>query len=150
MKVKDVMATNVVTVMPDTKYESAVRLMQTEGCSAVPVVDEHGAIVGIVSDKDLFRAIYPDYSEYFINPEAYNDEDERESRVQALRDHPVSEFMSTQVETVSPTTPLMLAGGSMVAHRIHTLPVVDGEKVLIGMISREMVFSTILKHKLSL
>jgi acetoin utilization protein AcuB len=150
MKVADVMNTKVCTVTPETTYGDAVQVMQTQSCSAVPVVDVRGDLVGILSDKDLFRAIYPDYSDYFLNPEAYNDEDERESRVQALRDYPVKDFMTKHVETVLPQTPLMLAGGRMVAHRIHTLPVVNAEKELVGMISREMVFTTILKHKLSL
>jgi CBS domain-containing protein len=143
------MHTKIVTVAPDTSYEGAAKLMQSEGLSTLPVVDPNGALEGILSEKDLFRGIYPDYSDYFVNPEAFNDEDEREGRVRELRTHPVYEFMTTNVEKVTPQTPLMLAGGLMVAHRVHSLPVIDEGK-LVGMISREMVFRTILKQKLEL
>lgn len=149
MRVRDVMNTKIVTIAPDTSYEGAAKLMQSEGISALPVVDPNGALEGILSEKDLFRGIYPDYSDYFVNPEAFNDEDEREDRVRELRKHPVYEFMTTNVEKVSPQTPLMLAGGLMVAHRVHSLPVIDEGK-LVGIISREMVFRTILKQKLEL
>ncbi|MBP9759743.1 MAG: CBS domain-containing protein [Candidatus Pacebacteria bacterium] len=149
MRVRDVMCKKIVTVSPDTSYEGAAKLMHAEELSVLVVVDANGSLEGILSEKDLFRAIYPDYSEYFINPEAYDDEDEREERVQELRKRSVFEYMTTTVETVGPQTPLMLAGGLMVAHRIHTLPVVEDGK-LVGLISREMVFRTILKQKLSL
>lgn len=150
MRVRDVMQTKIVTVSPDTSYEGAAQLMNAEQLSALCVVDaSSGALEGILSEKDLFRAIYPDYSEYFLNPEAFDDEDEREVRVQALRTNPVYEYMTTHVETVTPQTPLMVAGGLMIAHRVHTLPVID-ESRLVGIISREMVFRTILTQKLSL
>ena len=148
MRVRDVMHTKIVTVSPDTSYEGAAKLMHVEQISAIPVVDANGALEGILSEKDLFRAIYPDYSEYFVNPEAFNDEDKREERVRELREHPVYEYMTTNVETVTPQTPLMLAGGRMIAHRIHTLPVIEEHNKLVGIISREMVFSVILKQKL--
>jgi CBS domain-containing protein len=149
MVVQDVMSQKVVSVTPDTSYEGAAELMFAEKMNALPVVDVNGVLRGVLSEKDLFRAIYPDYGEYFINPEAFNDEDEREEKVKELRARPISVLMTTRVETVRPDTPLMLAGGLMVAHRIHSLPVVDGEK-LVGVISREQVFHTILRQKLSM
>lgn len=144
------MLKKIVTVSPDTSYEGAAKLMAVEKITALPVVDANGALEGILSEKDLFRAIYPDYNDYFLNPEAFNNEDEREDRVRELREHPVYEYMTTDVEKVTPQTPLMLAGGRMISHRIHTLPVVDDTGKLVGMISREMVFRVILKQKLGL
>ncbi len=141
------MSSKVVTISPDTSYEGAAKLIQAEDLSAIPVVDAGGALEGILSEKDLFRAIYPDYGEYFVNPEAFNDEDERGERVRELRTHPIYEFMTTQVHTVEPQTPLMLAGGLMISYRIHTVPVLENSKV-IGIISREAVFKTILQQKL--
>jgi len=150
MRVLDVMSTSLVTVSPDTSYEDAAKLMHAKQLSLLPVVGAHGALEGVLSEKDLFRAIYPDYNDYFVNQDAYDDEDEREERVRELRAHPVHEFMTTRVETVEPQTPLMIAGGHMVAHRIHTLPVLDGHAQLVGVLSREMVFRVILKQKLGL
>lgn len=149
MLVREVMNEKVVVVTPDTSYEGAVELMFAEKVTALPVVDANGVLRGILSEKDLFRAIYPDYAEYFVNQEAFNDEDGRADIVRNLRQRPVREFMTTRVEVVRPDTPLMLAGGLMVAHRVHSLPVVDGEK-LCGVISRERVFRIILEEKMAL
>jgi len=135
-------------VSPLTTYEEVVRVMEEGLTSAVPVVDQEEALVGIVSEKDLFRALYPDYSDYFVNPGAYNDQDTRAARVAQLRNRPVSEFMTKDVETVTPDMPLMIAGGHMIAHRIHALPVLGSERALVGMISREQVFREVLVEKL--
>lgn len=150
MLVQDVMSKGGAAVAPDTTYEETVQVMEEVLMSAVPVLNENDELVGIISEKDLFRALYPDYSDYFVNPGAYNDQDTRAERVAQLRNKPISEFMTTDVETVTPDMPLMIAGGHMIAHRIHTLPVLDEAKRFLGMISREQVFREVLVEKLSL
>lgn len=148
MKVADVMTHKVAAIGPDTTYEEAVNMMEKTLTSALPIIDADNALVGIVSEKDLFRALYPDYSDYFVNPGAYNDQDLRTERVAQLRARPVSEFMTKDVETITPDMPLMIAGGHMIAHRIHALPVLDVERRLVGMITREQVFRVVLREKL--
>ena len=149
MNVSDVMSKDVAAVAPDTTYEEAVEVMEKTMVSAVPVLDEDSKLVGIVSEKDLFRALYPDYSDYFVNPGAYNDQDTRAERVAQLRSQPVAHFMTRDVETVAADIPLMIAGGHMIAHRIHALPVLDSEHKVVGMISREQVFREVLVDKLA-
>jgi CBS domain-containing protein len=53
MKASDVMSTNVVTVRPDTPAHLVADILLKHGISAVPVVDEQGAVLGIVSEGDL-------------------------------------------------------------------------------------------------
>jgi CBS domain-containing protein len=53
MKVRDLMTTNVVTVRPDTSVKHVAQLMLRHGISAVPVIDDQGSVVGIVSEGDL-------------------------------------------------------------------------------------------------
>ena len=55
MKAVDVMVRDVVTVTPDTDVAEAVRLLGEHDVSALPVVDEDGAVVGIISEGDLLR-----------------------------------------------------------------------------------------------
>ncbi|MEK7077096.1 MAG: CBS domain-containing protein, partial [Patescibacteria group bacterium] len=61
MKVKDVMGKDVVTVSPETTYEEAARLLDGHKISGLPVVDKGGNLVGMLSEKDLFKALYPKY-----------------------------------------------------------------------------------------
>jgi CBS domain-containing protein len=147
MKVREVMEKDVVSVLLGTTYEEATKKMHKEGTACVPVVDASGKIVGMLSEKDLFRAMFPDYSEYYTEPHAFTEDGSAEDRIDDLRGHLIDEYMSKKVLSVSPETTVMQAGGIMLSHHIHHLPVVENEK-LVGIISREDVYGAILKHRL--
>ena len=55
MRVKDVMTTKVVRVSPDNSVRQAARLMFDNNVSGVPVVDDEGRLLGIISEGDLMR-----------------------------------------------------------------------------------------------
>ena len=55
MNAGDIMTTNVVTVGPQTPVAEIITQLLRLGISAVPVVDEHGAVLGLVSEGDLLR-----------------------------------------------------------------------------------------------
>lgn len=55
MQAKDVMTAKVETVSPDTKVDEIARRLIARNISAVPVVDDQGKVVGIVSEGDLMR-----------------------------------------------------------------------------------------------
>ena len=54
--VEDVMTAEVVTLGPDADHAEAARLMRTAGVKRIPVVDEKGDLLGIVSRSDILRA----------------------------------------------------------------------------------------------
>jgi CBS domain-containing protein len=147
MKVQDIMLTDIVTIQPETSYEEAANLMREKGVSAVPVVDATGKLVGLLSEKDLFRALYPDYGEYFEHPDAYHQEEDRQARVNDVRKEPLEKFMKTALHTVKPEMHLLLAGGIMLSKGVHQLPVLEEER-LVGIVTREELFETILKNEL--
>ena len=53
MKVSDVMSTKVVSVGPETPARKVAETLLKHGISAVPVLDDHGALIGIISEGDL-------------------------------------------------------------------------------------------------
>jgi len=53
MRVYEVMTREAITVRPETPIQAAAELMVTCGVSGLPVVDDHGAVVGILSEGDL-------------------------------------------------------------------------------------------------
>ena len=57
MRAKDIMTTMVETVAPDTEVTEIARRLIARNVSAMPVVDEGGSIVGIVSEGDLLRRV---------------------------------------------------------------------------------------------
>lgn len=145
MKIRDIMCKEVIAVRPETTYEEAGRLMVEHNISGLPVTDTNGGLVGLISEKDLFKAFYPGEAEFAVAmDQSYEDHEAREVNVSDMREHPVSRFMTKRVLTLTPDTPVLKAGGIMLAHHVHRMPVIDDGK-LVGIVSREDIYGAILR-----
>lgn len=135
MRVKDVMATKLVSVSPDQTIADAIRLMMHSHVSGLPVIDSNGELVGILSEGDLLRRIEigttktTHWLEYLFRPghlaEVYKQTHGRK----------VEEVMSTDVSSIDQSLPLEAAVSLMQKRRVKRLPVMDGDK-LVGIITR--------------
>jgi len=138
--VSDVMSAPVVTVTPDTTFKDAVRILRRKRVSGLPVVDEHGSLVGIVSEGDLLNKVEK------REPDAYLFESRRHrlysSRAAALD---VASAMSTQVLSVRPDFPIALAAREMHTRGFKRLPVVDEKGRLVGIVSRGDLLTVFLR-----
>jgi CBS domain-containing protein len=147
MKVKQVMTKRVVKLTKDLTYQEVVKIFLKHKISGAPVVDEKDQVIGMISEKDLFRVLFPFYKSFYENPECYCNLEEREDKPREIKDDPIENFMIKNVCTVSPETPVMAAGALMLARGIHRLPVVENNKI-VGIVSRVDIYRKILKKKL--
>lgn len=115
--VSEYMTRSVRGVGPDQPLSDADLLLHTGGISALAVLDDAGALVGVVSRKDL------------LAEGSYGHD-----RVLTLPDKPVREVMSSPAITVEATDPLSKAAKLMLKERIHRVFVVDGD-ALVGVLS---------------
>jgi CBS domain-containing protein len=145
MKVRDIMEAEVLAIPIQASYEDAARVLYTQDVSGAPVVDAEGNLVGTVSEKDLFRIMYPFYKSYYEHPESYVDYEEREHKIDEIRTHRVENFMTRELVTIHPEAPVMRAGAIMLARGVNRLPVVEDGK-LIGMITRNKIYRKILRY----
>jgi len=143
MKVRDIMQMRVITVPLSATYEEAARLLSVYNISGVPVLDENGAVIGVVSEKDLFRIMYPSYRNFYTHPESFVDLEVREQEIVAWRNKPITDIMTTNIRNVHPDDPALKAGSIMLAHNVHRLPVIEEEK-LVGIVSRRDIFKNII------
>jgi len=56
LKISDIMTHNVLTINQDTPIEDAANLMVTHKIGGVPVIDDSGKVVGVITETDIFRA----------------------------------------------------------------------------------------------
>ena len=147
MKVKDVMKTALILIHKDTPYHEVARTLYENKISGAPVVDEEGNLVGIISEKDLFRVMYPYYGSFYNNPGLYFDLEERENKIHEIKDKKIENFMTEITISVSPDTPIMKVGATMTARDINRMPVLENGK-LVGIVSRGDIFKKILQNKL--
>ena len=126
--VADVMTKDVVTVRPDTGYKDIVETLAERRISGMPVVDETGVMVGVVSEADLLRKeeFAPSYGE----PRAIlTSRHHKEARAKAAGDT-AAVLMSMPPVTVSPYLKVTEAARLLGRNGIKRLPVVDVVKEL--------------------
>lgn len=151
LKTMDIMTTNVITVSPETYVEEAYDLMKESRIRHLPVVDRDGALVGIVSDRDLRGVLVPFDEDGTTSPPGGEVQAKPTSsgNEKKLSFHPsgvtVSEIMARDVFTVSPSTDIAEAASLIYFQKIGGLPVVDGEGRLTGIITAIDLISLLIK-----
>jgi len=136
MKVADIMTANPLCVRPESSMMEAIRLMLQRRISGLPVIDDAGNVVGIVTEGDLLRRgetgtqrRRPRWLEFFIGT----------GRLASEYAHAcgrkVEEVMTRDVHTVAADAPLDLVVQLMERHQIKRLPVVRDGRV-VGIVSR--------------
>jgi CBS domain-containing protein len=134
MRVEEVMTRDVITVRPETTVHEAAALMVTHRVSGLPVVDDKGGVIGIVSEGDLMlrqkgRASRPWWRGFL----EHGEELAREYKKRAGTT--VGEVMTRAVVCVSPRLPIESVAVILDERRIRRVPVVDLGR-LVGIVSR--------------
>lgn len=143
---KDIMTRDVVTVTPGTTIQHLAKLLVQNQISGAPVVDEGGALVGIVTENDLIRqnkrlhiptvisfldaAIYLESSKKFA---------EEVNRVTATK---VGDIFVRDVVTIALSATVTDIATVMAEKKVHLLPVMDGGKV-VGIVGKRDVVRAI-------
>lgn len=143
MRLRDVMTHTVHTLQPLQSVDDAIHFFIKHGVKGAPVL-EHGKVVGIVSEKDIFRALYPSVAEYYNNPELWMEEAELEGNAKTVATKQVKDVMTREVVAAPPDTPVMQAGAMMLAHQAHRIVVMESGR-LVGIATRSDVFRNVFK-----
>jgi CBS domain-containing protein len=140
--VSEVMRREVVTVHPNSPITEVIDLLLDKDFTALPVLDDGGRVVGVISDNDLLTRGGMNVT---ISLKRATDPDFVEELHKSLQNpnRQVSEVMTPDVQTVAPDTLLGRAAKLMVAHHLKRLPVVDKEGKLVGILGRLDVLNTI-------
>lgn len=132
MKASDVMTTKVVTVTPDHSVRHAAEIMLDNHVSGLPVVDDSGELVGIISEGDLLRR-----SELGLDALAGHRRSPEEQARAYVKAHAwkVGDVMSDRLVVVDEDTDLARVATLMEENDIKRVPVArDGR--LVGIVSR--------------
>jgi CBS domain-containing protein len=133
MRTRDVMTTDLVVVNPDTSARDAARLLAERGFTALPVVDDSGELVGIVSEAELLRDRLPQDPRSLVHGEPPD--------VRRPPADVVSQVM-TKPWTVTPNTDLAEVSDLMLQHGVRSVPVVR-ERHLAGIVTRRDLLRSI-------
>ena len=120
--VVDVMTLNAATVTEDSSIEEAAELMLDEKVTHLPVVSEEGKMLGIVTAWDISKAV-------------------------ALKYDKLDEIMTRDVITALPQDPIESAAIKMRKHNISSLPVVNDQGRVLGLITTDHISTLIAGDK---
>jgi CBS-domain-containing membrane protein len=139
--VKDVMTRTVVVVRDSTPFKELVRRMQEHRVSAVPVVDEDGRAIGIVSEADLIlkEDTFLEGGPHLFESRHHRIEREKHSAGAA------GALMTSPAVVVGPEASLAEAARLMTKHAVKRLPVVGADARVMGIVSRSDLLKVFLR-----
>ncbi|MDQ7029952.1 MAG: CBS domain-containing protein [Ardenticatenia bacterium] len=123
--VEELMSKDVIAVRPNTPLDEALSLMLNNHVRRLPVVDQSGRLVGILSDRDLRLAADSPFLQ-----------ETPEEVLEHLAQHTVGEIMHTAIHTIEASAPVVEAAKLMRVARVGGLPVVNQAGDLVGIITR--------------
>ena len=148
MRAKDIMTTSVVTVSPETDIAEAVKLMLDRQISGVPVIDDSGRLIGILTEGDLMRRAELDTGRqsWWINPIS-SPEQEAKAYVKA-HGLKVKDVMTKEVVTINEQEPLDRIAMVFEERGIKRTPVMRSGKV-VGIVSRANLLRSLAVKKVN-
>jgi CBS domain-containing protein len=143
MIASDIMTTIVITVKPNATVQEAAQLLLKKGISGLPVVDDSGRLLGIISEGDLLRRTHEG-----TWPKAWGPPPRRgwakllmdgavsDTEYITQRGRNVVDIMTREVIQAAPETSVSDIATLMVHHRIKRVLIVQNGEVL-GIVSRQ-------------
>ncbi len=119
LTVREIMTPSPVCVHPETLLKEVIGVMKQKGCRQLPVVDEAGDLVGIITDRDVRLVLN--------SPLTLRD---RKDDIHLLNTVTALACMTPDPETVEPNTPAIRAAEILLLHKFGALPVVEDNHVV--------------------
>jgi CBS domain-containing protein len=148
---KDIMTPDPIVVAPDLPVTDAAHIMSEKRVGALPVLDDDGKLVGLVTEGDLImqdaKVHFPTYLHllggYIFYP---GSTDRFESDLKKAVGATVADVMTVEPVTVSPDATVEDVATLLVGQEVSRLPVLDGDK-LVGIISKSDIVRAIAAEK---
>lgn len=152
LPVRDVMVTDVVSFTRDENVQAAMTRLVDAGVDAGPVVDDSGAVVGLLSTGDLIveeaRLHFPTVVNFLgVNVTIPWNDRELDASVAKALGATVGEVMSDKVITCGPDDTVEDAATLMHDKHVSRLPVVDDAGLLVGIIARGDIVRAIVEGR---
>lgn len=136
MQARDVMVAPVITIQPNSTIREAADLLWRRHISGAPVVDDHGKVIGIISEGDLiYRSeLRTERSRPYWLLQVAGNEALAKQYVKSHAQH-VSDVMTQSVVTAAPDAPLGDIAALMEKNFIKRVPIVENDQ-LVGIVTR--------------
>jgi CBS-domain-containing membrane protein len=146
---QDIMTTHVITVNPETEIIQAAKLLLENHFNGLPVLNKDDKLIGIICQSDLVvqQKSIPvptllTFLDGFISLTSTKKIENEMKKIAAIT---VNDAMTSRPITVKPDTSIEAIASLMVDKNLHTLPVVDDNDNLVGILGKEDILRSLLK-----
>jgi len=139
LQARDIMTTEVLTVSPETSISELSKILENRKIGGLPVVDKGGRLLGVITQSDLVERARDlelppainilDFHFYLQIPSHLL------QRVEKMLGTTVGDCMTSNPVTVAPDTPVSRIAALMAKQKMHTIPVLEGGKI-VGVIGK--------------
>jgi len=147
LNVGDIMTTEIITLSKDTEIAQASRILLDNRINGAPVLDNYGKLVGILCQSDLIAQQkslpMPTIFTFLDGYIQLTSMKHLEKEIEKIAATKVSQAMTPSPVTVHKDTTIEEAAMLMVDKKFHTLPVVDDDGNLIGIVGKEDILKTL-------
>lgn len=133
MIIKDWMTVNVITIDPEASMMRAAKIMKEKNIRRLPVVDDKGRLVGIVSDRDVKEASPSKATTLDVHELYY-----------LLSEIKVKNIMTPNPITIRETDTVVKCAAIMQEKKISGIPVLDEKGALVGIMTQDEVYKVLL------
>jgi acetoin utilization protein AcuB len=134
MLIENWMTKDVITGTPDMSMRKASKIMKEKGIGRLPVVDDKGVLLGLVSDRDIKEAS-PSKATTLDMHELYY----------LLSEIKLKDIMTKKVVTIHTGETIERAAQLMLEHNIGGMPVVDEGNKVVGMVTDSDIFKVLVR-----
>jgi acetoin utilization protein AcuB len=133
MLISEWMSRDVITVTPDTSMMKASKILKEKGIRRLPVVDENGKMVGIVTDRDIKEASPSKATTLDVHELYY-----------LLSEIKIKDIMTRNPFCVNENGTVEKAAVVMREKKVEGLPVVDDDDKVVGIITETDIFNVMI------
>lgn len=144
MRARDIMTKTVRIADVTTPIHKIAQAMVRHRISAIPIVDRHRKVIGIVSEADLLRRVEsgtdrrrPSWLAFLIDPRT------RAKEYAKSRGRQARDVMTRTVISVKPNTDVAAVADLMEKSAVKRIPVVDAQNRLVGIITRRDLIAAV-------
>ncbi|MCX8103281.1 MAG: CBS domain-containing protein [Candidatus Bipolaricaulota bacterium] len=133
MKVKEIMTKDLTAAELTMTVRELIELFHQSGLSSVPVVNDEGRIVGIISERDIIEGALPGYFEVLYG---ITDMNHLSQKLREIENDHIEFYMTPEVIKIEEDEDDLTAADLMIRKNVKVLPVVNKDGILVGMLRR--------------
>ncbi len=148
MRVFDIMVRDVTAVTKDETVGNVLKIMASQLLSGIPVVSEDMHVIGFASESDIIKAVVPSYFSLLQSTSFIPDMNQFLKNAVLIKDKPISEYMTHPPVVVNENAMLVHVADIMIRYNTKTIPVIDDQGRLVGIVSRTNILKAAMEGAL--